>query len=148
MNLREANYAEIKAVLRAQDARMTFNAVARAVQELLPADGPQPVRVEAEVTISSEYDDEGYFDLHTLERFEVFDADHNLLPILDLETNEELTLDDLIEGPLSGLEVGILEFFETGRGKCLINLLEPPAPPVTFWLEVPDAALTVKLEAA
>ena len=95
---------------RARAALETFEAVSRVVPEHRAI---QAVRVEADVTVSSEYDDESsYFNSYALERFEVFDAEHRRIPLLDPSSGDEIERDEL---------------------------LEVPDAPVTLWLEVKDA---------
>ena len=147
MTYKEASPQEIRAVQQARAALETFEAISRVVQEFgaiqgrtgARTRGHQAVRVEADVSVSNEYDDESYFDAYTLERFEVFDAEHGRIPLIDPSTSEEIELDDLIEEHLAGLESDLLNHFEVTNGLCVLNLLEVPDAPVALWLEVKDA---------
>ena len=139
MTYKEASHQEVLAVLKAREVRETFEAIVRVIREYCPTTDQTAVQVEADVTVSNEYDDESYFDAYTLERFEVFTAERQRLPVIDPSSGEEIELDDLIEDQLGGLERDLLDHFEVTNGLCVLNLLEVPDAPVTLWLEVADA---------
>jgi hypothetical protein len=135
---KEATHQEVLAVLRARKVRETFEAIVRVVQEFCASAGEGAVQVEADVSVSNEYDDESYFDAYTLERFEVFAANRQRLPLIDPSNGAEIELEELIERQLAGLESDLLDHFEVTNGLCVLNLLEVPDAPVTLWLELAD----------
>jgi hypothetical protein len=86
---KEASYQQVLAVLKVREVRETFEAVLRVVQEYCPTIDQTVVQVEAYVAVSNEYDDESYFNAYTLERFEVFTAERQRVPVIDPSSGED-----------------------------------------------------------
>jgi hypothetical protein len=131
---RIATWNEVAAAYRAYDKLETFNIVRDVAQAFFDRNGRQPARVELEVEIGSEYDDEGgAFTTVSITKLIVTDAAGTRLEAFDPETRKPLEDDDEPKERLIGSEWDIRKHFFTTEDRCVIDLLEPPpAPPDLF----------------
>ncbi len=131
---RVATWHKVAAAYRAFERFEAFNVVQGIAREFFAQDGREPARVELEVEIGSEYDDEGgAFTTVSITQFIVMDAAGMRLEPFDPETGEPLKDDDEPKERLIGYEWDIRKHFFTTEDRCVIDLLEPPpAPPELF----------------
>lgn len=113
--------------------RDTFEVIERTVQDYFARGEKVPTRVEIELEVSSEYDDEGgYFTAVFIGAFTVQDASGEALRPFDPDSGAPLEPDaflDELRDQLSSFESDLREHFADLEERCQIDLLDPPPTP-------------------
>ena len=131
---RIASWTEVRDRYQAWVKRDTFEVIEHIANAHFARAQQLPARVEIELEVGSEYDDEGgAFTTVAVKTFVVQNAEGTVLqpfePGTDAPLEPDAFHDELLE-KLLGLEWDIRAHFETSSDRCVINLLNPPpAPP-------------------
>lgn len=145
---RVATWDEVSRAYRAYERLETFRVVEAIAADYFAHEGQRPARVEIELEIGSEYDDESsYFTVVYITSFAVLDAAGARLKPFDPETAAPMSEEDFkdfdLEDRLSGSEWDVRKFFRKEDDLCVVDLLNaPPEPPALLFQDEsqPEAA--------